>query len=462
MLKQLSIISCALMLSSCTAFLTDYERQEMPVVNSYEGAVAFTGSFIQENFWQSFNDPKLNDLMCRALLNNYDMQTAVVNVQKALLAVDISGTDRHPTFDSTVGVSAQRALDYHQETQKKSSANVGLSYQVDLFGKIEAQNLQTLEQFNATAYDYWAMRLTVIDALSTAYWQYAYAKEAVAISNEDLSDSQKRLDLIENMFNAGSASEVDVSDAKINHLSVQRTLDSKLNELAKARTALATLLGTTADHDFDIGSLDDAHLPNFSLDIPAKLLSRRPDLMSKEATLKSYYSAYDEAKLSWFPDFTLSTNLTLGSVSTFGRFLSDPVGSLGAAITLPFLNFNRLIYQQKSALKDIELADLDFVSAYINAVQEVYDEVSSIEYYRKEVINTKAQYELASRSYNLYYVRYMSGLVSLRDLLDASDTLRSARLSHLASKRNQLQSTMALMVALGGDTETKLQENTVN
>ena len=121
-----------------------------------------------------------------------------------------------------------------------------------------------------------------------------------------------------------------------------------------------------------------------------------------------------------------------------------------------------MIYQQKSALKDIELADLDFVSAYINAVQEVYDEVSSIDYYRKEVANTKTQYELAAKNYNLYYVRYISGLVSLRDLLDASDTLRSARLNNLTSKRNLLQSTMALMVALGGDTETKLQANTAN
>jgi NodT family efflux transporter outer membrane factor (OMF) lipoprotein len=458
MLKQLSVLSCALMLCSCTSYLSDYERQDMPYVSSYAGAKAYTGSVISENFWQSFQDHKLDALMTQALLNNYDMRTAAVNVQKALLAVDISGTSRHPTANASIGTTAQRALDYHDSTQKKSSTSLGFSYQVDLFGKIEAQNLQAVEAFNATAYDYWAMRLTIINSLSEAYWQYAYAKEAVKLATEDLADSQKRLSLVQSMFSAGAASEVDVSDANINHIKVERTLEAKHLELKKARTALATLLGTTADHDFEVGALDDAKIPSFSLDIPAKLLARRPDLMAKEATLKKYYAAYDEAKLSWFPDFTLSTTLSLGA-ATFGRFLSDPIGALGAAITLPFLNFNQLIYEQKSALKDVEIADLDFVSTYIKAVQEVYDAVSSIDYYRKEVINTKAQYDLASRSYDLYQVRYSSGLVSLKDFLDAADAKRSSRLSHLEAKRNNLQATMALMIALGGDTEIKTADN---
>ena len=83
MLKQLSVLSCALMLCSCTSYLSDYERQDMP----YEvlcGSKAYTGSVISENFWQSFQDHKLDALMTQALLNNYDMRTAAVNAKGAL------------------------------------------------------------------------------------------------------------------------------------------------------------------------------------------------------------------------------------------------------------------------------------------------------------------------------------------------------------------------------------------
>ena len=119
--------------------------------------------------------------------------------------------------------------------------NVGLSYQIDLFGKIEALNQKTLQMYKATAYDYLTMRLTVIEAVANAYWQYAFAKEALNIATLDLDDSNKRLKFVLAKYAQGAASSLDVSDAKINHLKVQRALDAKYDELQKAKTALALL-----------------------------------------------------------------------------------------------------------------------------------------------------------------------------------------------------------------------------
>ena len=140
-------------LSSCSAYLSDYERPSMPYVNSYAQAYKFTGNNIAKNYWQEFSDKKLDDLVNKALLNNFDLNKACLNVQKALIAVDISGTQRHPTANASLGVEASRALDYHQSMQKKTKMNVGLSYQIDLFGKIEALNQKTLQMYKATAYD---------------------------------------------------------------------------------------------------------------------------------------------------------------------------------------------------------------------------------------------------------------------------------------------------------------------
>lgn len=41
------------------------------------------------------------------------------------------------------------------------------------------------------------MRLTVIETTAKAYWQYAYAKEAVKLGEDDLNDSKVRLDLVD-------------------------------------------------------------------------------------------------------------------------------------------------------------------------------------------------------------------------------------------------------------------------
>ena len=118
MLKTLSLISLAILLSSCSAYLSDYERPSMPYVNSYAQAYKFTGNNIAKNYWQEFSDKKLDDLVNKALLNNFDLNKACLNVQKALIAVDISGTQRHPTANASLGVEASRALDYHQSMQE--------------------------------------------------------------------------------------------------------------------------------------------------------------------------------------------------------------------------------------------------------------------------------------------------------------------------------------------------------
>ena len=116
-----------------------------------------------------------------------------------------------------------------------------------------------------TFYDYLSMRLTVIETTAKAYWQYAYAKEAVKLGEDDLNDSKVRLDLVDRKYQAGAADSLDLDDARINHLKVQSTLDSRRAALEKAKTALNTVLGITADKNVDVAFLDEAKVPDFSL-----------------------------------------------------------------------------------------------------------------------------------------------------------------------------------------------------
>lgn len=448
-----AVVLTVLSLNGCSLMLSKYERPALPQVDSYEGAAAYLGEALNEKFWEDFEDPKLNAVIEKALQQNLDLQKAALNVKRASLNVDLAGTDRHPTASARLGSSAQRALDYHDQTHKSSSTSLNLSYETDLFGKIEAANLSAAEQYRASAYDYLAMRLTVIESAATAYWQYAYARAAVAMGQQELKDSQKRYELVLGRFGAGAVDILDVDSARINHLRVEQTLNSRREQLKKARTALDTLLGQTADQDVEVSRLHAARLPEFSLDVPAQLLSRRPDLMAAEAQLRQALADYDAARLAYYPDFSLTAGLSSGDSGTLLRFLANPVAALGASITLPFVNFNQLSIKEEQAWTDEEIAQVNFVASYISAVQEVYDEVSSIELYRQTLDNVELQADLAQRNYNRYYDRYREGLSELTDFLDASDSLRSAKIESLQARRNLLQSYLSLMCAIGGDTQ---------
>lgn len=133
-----------------------------------------------------------------------------------MLNIDLTATNNHPTANAQLGAETKRALDYHDSNHKSSQGSFSLSYQLDLFGKLKAQNEAALEQYHASAYDYLTMRLTVIEIAAKAYWQYAYAKEAVKLGEDDLNDSKVRLDLVDKKYQAGAADSLDLDDARIN------------------------------------------------------------------------------------------------------------------------------------------------------------------------------------------------------------------------------------------------------
>ena len=460
MKKIVVALSLALTLSGCTLFYTDYKEPEFPKVASFKDAQKFLGEAICDDYFKAFNDSNLTKAIEIALKQNYDIKKAFVNVKKALLNVDIVATDKHPSMEANLGAQTKRALDHHDKSVKTSSSNFAISYQADLFGKINAQDESAKTAFEATAYDYKAMRLTIIEATAKAYWQYAYAKEAVKIGEDDLKDSFTRLNLVNQKFQAGAANSLDVDDAHINHLKVQAQLDIRRANFAKAKTALNTMLGFTADTDITVSALDDASIPEFSTDVPLKLLKRRPDLLKDEALLKQAYADYNLAKVSFFPDFTLKAAITGGDTNTFANFFANPIGALGATATMPFLNFNELSLRKNKAYKDIEWYELNFVSDYINAVAEVYDEITNVDLYQKSLMTYKHSYELAVRNYARYEQRYQSGLVSLTDFLSSADTMRNAKIIYLEAKLNNLNTTITLMTALGGDNTKDLTELT--
>jgi NodT family efflux transporter outer membrane factor (OMF) lipoprotein len=451
-LRPLAAALTALCLSGCTLMLSDYTRPDLPEVASFKGAEDYLGPQIAQRFWEGFSDPRLNQAVELALSHNLSLKSAAVTLEKAQLQSEIAGTQRHPTASASLGSDARRAIDYHDKTHKSSSGSFKISYEADVFGKVSAAVRSADENYRASAYDYYAMRLTVISQTAQAYWQYAYARQILALKKQDQKDSERRLKLITDRYQAGAADLVEADTARINNLKIESEVISAQNQFEKARTALNTLLGQTADHEVETADLEKAKLPQFGLEVPLKLLSRRPDLMESEAKLRKALADYDSARLAFFPDVTLSAGISSGATTTFASFFVNPVAALGAAVTLPFLNFHELSLEQESALRDEDLAKLDFVSTYINAVQEVFDGISDITLAKQGLDNAERQLRLARENYSRYFDRYSAGLEQLSDLLDASDSLRSAESAVLQYRRDLLDAQMALMAAAGGDT----------
>ncbi|MCR5085081.1 MAG: efflux transporter outer membrane subunit [Succinivibrionaceae bacterium] len=438
------------LLCACTHFHTPYERPALEQVAAFPAEDKFQGQDLMGKFWEAFQDQRLNAIIERVLERNLDLRTALLSLDKARAQLGIAESALHPTLSESIAASRKKNFE-NGTTTNASTTGFSLSWEVDFMGRISADREAAYQTLRATALDYLATRLSLISTTASAYWQYSYAQEACRLGEQEVADSKTRLNTIEGKYSVGSVDLLEVDTARLNHVKVLEQLASREAARDKARTALNTLLGQTADHDEDVGKLEDATAPDFSLGIPAQLLERRPDLMGAEAKLRSALSGYDSARLAFFPTFTINAGLTTGSASTLARFLADPIGSIGAAITLPFLNYNELSKKEESALKDYEIAQLAFVKTYISAVQDVYDCLTTVGLYERQTRLKKQELELARNNYSRYFERYSTGVTPINDLLDAADNLRSASLGLLEIRRDGLGARMALMAAIGGD-----------
>lgn len=447
----------ACFLSGCTLLLTDYQRPSLPQITSFAHAQQYLGAQIGERYWQLFADGRLDALIEQSLQVSYDLNDAYLNVRAAQAQLGLTRTNLHPSISAGADVSLDKELE-HGGHNESAGTSLNLSYEADLFGRLAAARREAAESFKASAYDYWAMRLAVVASSGAAYWQYAYASEAVRLGEEELTASARRLQLVQAQYRAGAADGLDYDSARVDHLVVQDSLQQRRQALFVAQNAINLLLEQPPQQQVNVSPLDTAVLPEVALTLPAALLSRRPDLMAAEARLRAALAGSDEARLNFYPQFNLTAGLTAGDGAAIARFISDPLGSLGAAVTFPFLNYNELSYAEEAALVEKDRAQLDFVHTYLTALQECADAIDAVNYYRQAVDTMTERENLARRNYQRYEARYRAGACALNDLLDASDTLRTASLSLLQVKRDVLIAILDLMTAMGGDfSEDKLE-----
>lgn len=449
-------LSC-LLLSSCALNESSYHN-DLAVPHSY-GQVASSkvnpsAQILPLDFYRSYGDLKLNALIERALAYNHDINSAYLNLKQAQVDYALANSALHPTGTASLSSKVSKDLSTSSDSVRSSGASLGISYELDLFGRLDAASKVGLEQFTASAYDYQAMRLAVIKSTSEYYWNYAYAQEALDLAQEQLDASYKRLKLIKEKQLQGASDGLEYDQALVNHKNVEQALYQKSYELTSAQNALSTILGYFSEHDLSSEVADQALestiCPQVPVSLPANLLKQRPDLMAYEARVRAAFAKVDEAQASFYPSFNLNASLSSGSVSTLARFLSDPIGALGAAITFPFINYNQLSLQEESSLIARDRAKLDFANGFRQAVQEVSDSLNNLHYQEQLIESTHHEYQLTVKNYERYAERYRYGSASLSELLDASDSLRSAQNKLLQAKLKLLSASMTLMVAMGG------------
>lgn len=453
-------LAASLMLSGtlvgCAAVVkTPYQQPSVNIPVSFQNNKALNqqvhADVYADQWWTLFGDMQLNQLVNQVLSTNTDLAVAGINLQQARLQAGLAANQQGPRVSSSVSTGHNIDLNSGDNSSRGLSLNGGVSYEVDLFGKLARQTEASQWEALATEQDLQSTAQSLIATTANLYWQLGYLNERYQIAQQNLASTQKTYELVRSQYRAGAVSGLDLTAAE-QSVQSQRASLSQIEQLrVESRTALAVLMQMPVQQLSiqEPSRLSQIALPVISAGLPADLLSRRPDLQASELRLRKALATKDATKASYYPSISLTGNLGSSSTS-LSHLLQNPALTLGASLSLPFLQYNDM-------KKDLAISDLDYEKSIVQYRQTLYQAFADVENalsarseLNKQVALQERNVQLAEKTERLTEVRYRNGAIALKNVLDAQETTRNARLSLVQTKQSQYNAYVTLMQALGG------------
>jgi multidrug efflux system outer membrane protein len=435
-------------------------RPELPTPPAYIGpsdSIATTGVRATDIAWREFfRDPRLDALIATALTNNRDLRVAVAQIEVARGFYRIQRADRVPTViasaDATRNVAGQAIVG--GTTIDRLSVGVGVSaFELDFWGRVRNLSEAARSQFLATVQAQRAFRLSLIQDVASTYLESIEAGEQIRLAEATAQSRRDAVRIAQVRLRAGLTSALDFHQAESLLEQAQTALAGLRLSQARLNNLLFVLVGGPVPQPLPepLPLTQQTDTIMLAAGLPSELLLWRPDIMAAEERLRAAEANVGAARAAYFPSISLTGALGFASSALKGLVGNDGLTwSVGTSIAAPILNRGRLTGNAAVARAEETIAIADYERTVQVAFQEVSNALAGRRFLADQVAaqerGTLAQRQIAA----LARTRYLEGVVSYIEVLDAERNLFAAEQTLLQLRRAQVENLVALYVALGG------------
>lgn len=451
--KIIKIMIITLLLNGCAS--SKLEKPTLDKELNYNQNLAENYS-INESWWLQFNNEELNSLINLALENNPDYLKAAYNVERQLYNLDNATVDLFPTLNGSLSASSQREISKHENFRKNFSGEVGLNYELDLYGKIrDARDMQSFE-YEATILDRDSAKLSLINNIIDVYFNLVYLNDSIKVTNADIKNYASLYQIVDDKYLSGKIDSLDVTKAKQALASEKiRLLDlqTQFNEL---EGNLKSMLNLKPEESLNLsyGSILKQNTIPIDVDVPLSVLANRPDLKASQYRLEKSFKNLSMQEKNWYPNITLRG--ALGSSSDKARSTFDfpyILGSVG--LDLPFLDWARVN-------NNIKISEVDYKIELTNYRQTLTQALNETAYYLYAYQKSVDSFDFVQEKFDnsvlqtIYYRnKYDAGNVEFRYLLEALNTENSSKIELLKQKYMVIKYQNYVYKSLAGKYEKK-------
>lgn len=455
-------LSTSLMLSACAAPQATTPLAPLPLALGRFTAGPF-GTPPGEWWRQRTTEPGLSRLIAAALANSPDLAAASARIALARATVSARAADRLPAIGGSASATATRRADAEGAgagggpgDRESITGRIGLeaSFDVDLFGRLAADQRAAEARLDAANADAAAVRLALITDVARHYVAAVAAQARAGVARENIAAARDLLAITRVRVKAGLVAGIDATRGDSLLAETAATLPPIDGERGSRIAALATL---TALGPEDIGALVAAApaAPRFgipAIGIPSDLVARRPDVAAAIRRVAAADADTAAALAARFPRLTITSAVGLVA-TTLGNLLTGNALSLagGPGLAGPLFDFGRNRAAVEGSRARTAEAVANYRGALLNAFGEVEQNLALAAARDRQRIALDALVAANADTAAIARIQYRRGLTDFLGVLDAQQALFRSRDAAIRADAEAADAEFALFRAIGGD-----------
>lgn len=465
----LYMVAASALLAGCSMGPA-YERPVTELPEAWNAVPAQGKPMAGERWWSIYGDATLDLLVTEALAGNQDLALATARLDEARAIARIADAELVPSVDAAFQRDRTRrsnstATQFPGALENNNyRAQLNVSYELDLWGRLRNSAKAARADLLASTAARETVRIALTAEVARSYYALvAYDAQVVAtrrslkLRQDDFKLQRIRADsgLINEFTLRQLEAEVAAAQAQVPALERRRTGEELALGVLLGRSPRA-LINESVNRSAEY---NQPATPVVPADLPSSLLLRRPDVVSAEQQLIAANARIGAARAALFPRIGLSGYLGSESAALSDLF-SGPaqIWSLGFALAQPIFQGGRLFGEIEVVEARERQALAQYQKTLQNAFRETHDALVAQTKAREVFEAETARAAALTESLRLARIRYVNGLTSQLEVLDAERNLLNAELNRADALRAQRAAVADVVRALGGGW-TGLPEN---
>lgn len=383
-------------------------------------------NYVNMNWWGNFNDDLLNGYIEKAVLNNYDLKMATINVEEYYQNVRLQFANELPSAVAGFGPGFFKAPGM-TNTSSAFGLPIIVQYEADIFLKNHNKTKAVKKLYEGSKLDERAAYISVASAVGSTYFNIINLDKMISLQEQIVNIRQEIYNLMLIRNKEGLTSTADTVKANKALVAGQTDLIELKKNREKMLNQMCVLIGESPENANSIkrNSLDSI---NYQLaipsEIPSEIITQRPDYMKAELMVEKAGIDVKVAKKEFLP----SINILGGAL-----FNAGDIGSLfttknmllgvGGGLVTPLFQGGSLIANLKLKKATYERILQDYYKTNLTAIQEVNDALVASRLDKDKMTQTTKQYNLEKSDYKYNEKKFNQGTISKLDLIQYQENL---------------------------------------